>query len=374
VVPALARENLVLNPGATALSAASLMIGVALALAIGVYVGGLRAASTQAINQTVVGDLAIEGSGGASVPADVVRAAVAVPDLEAVSTLKTARAAVGTHGSVQVAGIDPTSWSDVYRFAWVDGSNASLANLRPGEVLVESNTARTDGLVLGSPVSLTVSGGRHVQGLVAGIYSDAGLLPGVAVPLVWFNQLFPAQTRLQAVFLKLTGTVSHSVALATLRKALAPFPGVLARNQSQIAERLRSRANGVVELLYALLALTLAMSLLGVGGALSLSVQARSQELGLLRAVGMTPAQTRGLIRAESTLTAAIAALSGALTGLGLGWCVVHVLRVEGLAFTMPWVTVVAVTIGSGVVAVLAGIAPGRRATRVDVLAAIAHE
>jgi putative ABC transport system permease protein len=176
------------------------------------------------------------------------------------------------------------------------------------------------------------------------------------------------------VFMKLSGVVSNSVALASLRRALAPFPGVVARNQSQIAGRLRSRANGVVELLYALLVLTVAMSLLGVGGALSLSVQARSQELGLLRAIGMTPVQARKMIRSESTLTAVIAAASGLGTGLGLAWCVVHVLRVEGLVFVMPWVTVIAVVLGSAAVALLAAVGPGRRATRIDVLAAIAHE
>jgi putative ABC transport system permease protein len=373
-VPALAREHLALNPGRTALSGASLMIGVALALAIGVYVGGLRAASSRAINQTVLGDLAIEGSGGSSVPADVVRAAIAVPDVAAISTLKTTHASLDGPALVQVAGIDPTSWSDVYRFDWVQGSGASLSNLVPGEVLVESDTARADGIAEGSHVTLTVSGGRQAQAVVAGVYRDAGLLRGVTLPLAWFDRLFPAQQRLQAVFMKLSGFVSNSVALASLRRALAPFPGVVARNQSQIAARLRSRANGVVELLYALLVLTVAMSLLGVGGALSLSVQARSQELGLLRAIGMTPAQARKMIRSESTLTAVIAALSGLGSGLGLAWCVVHVLRVEGLVFVMPWLTVIAVIVGSAAVALLAAIGPGRRATRVDVLAAIAHE
>ncbi len=373
-VAELAREHAVQYAGRTALSASSLTIGLALTLLIAVYVGGLRSASSDAIAQTVVGDVAIQAQNGASgIPSTVVRAAVNVPDLEGISSLKTASGTMPRAGAVQVAGIDPTSWGEVYRFEWTAGSDASLEDLSPGQVLVEADTARAAGLRLGSSVVLMTDAGRQFRAKVAGIYRDAGLLKGVAIPIAWFNQLFD-QPELRDVFIKLTGAVSEHVALVALDRALSSFPGVVSRNQHQIAAQLRSRVNGVVGLLYALLALSVLMSLLGIGGALNLSVRARASEVGTLRALGMTPTQARSLIRREGMLTALIGGLSGVGLGLVLGVAVTHVLRVEGFSFTFPWEAFIGVVVADLLAGLLATIRPARRVARLDILAAIAEE
>jgi putative ABC transport system permease protein len=370
----LAHEHALQHPGRTALSASSLTIGLTLTLLIAAYVGGLRAATTAAIGQSVVGDVAIQAQDGtSSIPATTVRAAVAIPDLEGISSLKTDTGTLARAGTVQVAGIDPTSWGEVYRFDWLQGSSASLANLSAGQVLVEADTARAAGLHLGSRTVLMTNAGQRVPVRVAGIYQDAGLLHGVTVPLSWFDQLFD-QSRLAGVFIKLTGAVSHRVALLALNRALTQFPGVVARDQTQIAARLRTNVDGVVDLLYALLVLSVVMSLLGIGGALNLSVRARTSEIGMLRALGMTPAQARTLVRDESMLTAAIGGLSGIVLGLVLGVAVTHALRTEGFAFSFPWLPLIGVVVADLLAGTLAAVAPARRVARIDVLAAIAHE
>jgi putative ABC transport system permease protein len=370
----LAREQLRTHPGRTALSGATLMIGVGLAIVIGVYVGGLRAASEAAIREAVVGDLAIESADGtSSMPGTVVRAAVTVPDAAAVSTLKRATAILAPGGPVPVNGVDPTSWGEVYRFDWLAGSTSSLADLAPGQVLVESDTARAHGLSLGSPVILTVSGGRRVGARVAGVYRDAGLLHGLTVPLAWFDQLF-AVTRLQGVFLRLSGAVAPQVALATLRGALRGYPGVVVHNQDGLAAQLRARLGGIVRLLYALLGLTVVMSLLGLGAALTLSVTTRTRELGVLRALGMTPGQARRLIRLEGLFSAAVAGLTGLALGAVVSAALLRALRVEGFVLVFPWAPLAAALGVMVAVAVLATVGPARRAARADILAAIAYE
>ena len=59
-------------------------------------------------------------------------------------------------------------------------------------------------------------------------------------------------------------------------------------------------------LLYALLAMSLVISLFGIANSLFLSIHERTREFGLLRAVGATRAQVRRIVRYESVITAVI--------------------------------------------------------------------
>jgi putative ABC transport system permease protein len=104
---------------------------------------------------------------------------------------------------------------------------------------------------------------------------------------------------------------------------------------------------------------------------LVLSVFERTRELGMLRAIGMTPKQTRRMIRHESIITALI----GAALGLGLGTALATLVMVKWhLAITIPFSALMHFTI----IAVLAGIAaavmPARRASRLNVLKALQYE
>ena len=107
---------------------------------------------------------------------------------------------------------------------------------------------------------------------------------------------------------------------------------------------------------------------------LVLSVFERTRELGMLRAIGMTRRQARRMIRHESVITALI----GAALGLGLGVAIAalatQALSQYGIEMTLPVPTLAAFTL----VAVLAGIAaaimPARRASRLNVLAALHYE
>jgi putative ABC transport system permease protein len=370
----LARGQTLANRGRTALSASSLMIGVALALVITVYVSGLRSATRAAIDQTVVGDVVVESQDASRpIPAASVRAVAAVPDLAAVSSLRTVTARLAGAGSVQVAGVDPTSWPQVYRFHWVSGAPATLADLSAGQVLVEADTARAAGVAVGSALHLTGPSGQRLDLTVAGIYRDSGLLKGITVPLAFFATEFD-QPQLQDIFVKLTGSVSRAVAVTALRRALVRFPGVVVRDQRQLAARLAANVTNVVDLLYALLVLAVLMSLLGIGGSLNLSVQTRTGELGVLRALGMTPAQARSLVRDESVLTALVGGVCGVVFGLVLSLCVIHALAPEGFVFVFPWIALAGSVLAVAVAGSVAAVLPARRAGRVAMLAAIAYE
>ena len=132
----------------------------------------------------------------------------------------------------------------------------------------------------------------------------------------------------------------------------------------------------MVNIIYLLLALSVIIAAVGIVITLVLSVYERRRELGLVRAVGMTRSQVRSSVRWESVITAALGTVQGLVVGLLLGYAIVVALRSEGLnTFTVPWRAIIAVLIIAFLIGVVAAIYPARKATKVDILDAIAtHE
>ena len=105
-----------------------------------------------------------------------------------------------------------------------------------------------------------------------------------------------------------------------------------------------------------------------------LSVHERTREIGMLRAIGMTRRQLRRTVRFESAITAVIGSLLGLVVGLAFGWIVIEGLSSEGLAFEVPWGTLILCLIVAAIVGVLAGVWPAWRASRLRVLDALSYE
>ena len=374
VIPELARENARRNPARTALSPSSLIIGLALVLFVMIYASGLRDSAHRIIGRTFIGDLTIQSQDGQSpIPAAATQAVTGIPSLQAVSSLKTAPGRLRGAGNIDVQAIDPTTISSVYRFDWIHGSSSSLSALGPGDALVEQGTARAAHLKLGSHTTLVTATGLRLPLTVTGIYSDRALLTGIAITRAQFDQSFD-QPRLQDIFVKLSPGSNTASAQATVAQGLSSFPGVVVRSERQLADQVASHVDTILILLYALLALSVVMSLLGIVNTLNLSVYERTREIGMLRAMGMTGHQARVLIRNESLITAAIGSIVGVGLGVLLAWSVIHAVRAEGIVFSPPWLQVAGV-FGAGLLSgVVAAVAPARRAARLDLLSAIAHE
>ena len=374
VVPQLARENAGRNPSRTAISASSLMIGLALVLFVTIYAGGLRDSTRRIIRQSFRGDLTIQSEDGqSSIPAGAVRAAAQVPDLQSVSGVKTAPGRLGAAGDILVEGVDPSTIGQVYRFDWIEGSSESLVTLAPGQALIERETAIAAHLSVGDHATLLTGTGVRVPLTVTAIYSDRALLPGITLSRSQFDQVFD-QPRLHDVFVKLTAGADVAGAEATIAQALSSFPGVVVRSDRQLADEVSGRVNSILILFYALLALSVLMSLLGIVNTLNLSIYERTRELGMLRAMGMTAQQARVMVRNEGLITAAIGSVVGVLLGFFLAWAVTRSLRAEGIVFSPPWLQVLGVFAVGLLAGVLASGPPARRASRLDVLASIAHE
>ena len=120
---------------------------------------------------------------------------------------------------------------------------------------------------------------------------------------------------------------------ARLERSLGRSPPRSSR-RARVQEPPHRRAHTGTQMLYALLGLSVIVSLFGVINTLVLSVFERTREIGMLRAVGMTRRQVRRMIRQESIVTALIGAALGIAVGMFLA--VLTTTRSRSTAWRLP--------------------------------------
>jgi putative ABC transport system permease protein len=88
----------------------------------------------------------------------------------------------------------------------------------------------------------------------------------------------------------------------------------------------------------------------------------------------MSRRQVRRLVRYESVVTALIGAILGALLGIFFAIVVSRPIADEGFVLKIPVVSILVFPVCAAIAGVLAAIPPARRASRLDVLEALAYE
>ena len=79
------------------------------------------------------------------------------------------------------------------------------------------------------------------------------------------------------------------------------------------------------------------------------------------------------MVRWESVITSMLGAVLGVLLGLFSGYLLVLSLRDEGVTvFSVPVLSTIVILVVSFIVGVIAAVLPARRATKVDIIEAIA--
>ncbi|MDQ1624842.1 MAG: putative transport system permease protein, partial [Actinomycetota bacterium] len=131
----------------------------------------------------------------------------------------------------------------------------------------------------------------------------------------------------------------------------------------------------VVNIISVLLILSIIIAILGVVNTLALSVIERTRELGLLRAVGMARRQMKRMVRVEAVIIAVFGGLLGIAVGSAFGIALQQALKSQGVSeLGIPVTRLVEFLIVAGLTGVLAAWLPARRASRLNILNAIATE
>jgi putative ABC transport system permease protein len=371
----LARENAVRKPGRTAVTAAALMIGLAVVVFVTVFAAGISSSINNAIDRNFQGDLVMQHTDGFSpISPGAGREAEQVDGVQTVSSLSFAGGEYEGK-DIRLSAVNPATVSDVLSLDWEEGSPDTLSGLSGAGAVVDDAWAQSNDLEVGDRLVLRTPLESDTALTVEGTVKDnADLLGNVVVTDETLDSRFGARQP-SMTFVRLAegaddGAVQDQISERVERR----YPIVETLNQQELKDNQEEQIQQLVGFFYVLLALAIVISLLGIVTTLALSIHERTRELGMLRAVGMSRRQVRRLVRYESVITALIGAILGTVLGVIFAALVSRPLADEGFELAYPVGTLIVLLVLAALAGVLAAIWPARRAARLDVLQALAYE
>ena len=370
----LARENATRNPARTAATAAALMIGLGVVVFVAVFAQGFKTSFVSAVDRSVNAAIVVSGTGGGTFPDAALATVRGVPGVDQAAGIYSTSTQVNGGGTTAMTGVDPITFGPMWRFHWLKGgSNALLAKLSGNAALVEEQFATKYDLSKGkSFVALGQTGARE-RLTVIGEYRDPTLLTGYTVAQSTFDQLAPSTDR-DPIYIIASSTGDPAQTKAAVAAALKQFPTTKVQTKAEYTASLKKQVDQLLTLIYALLAVSVVISVFGIVNTLVLSVYERTREIGMLRAIGTTRRQMRRIVRYESVITSIIGGILGTVLGVLFAYIVSTRLASQGITFSVPWTQLVVFLIVAGIVGVVAAVLPAHRAARVNVLEAIHYE
>ncbi|MFR0555956.1 ABC transporter permease [Pseudoscardovia radai] len=166
-----------------------------------------------------------------------------------------------------------------------------------------------------------------------------------------------------------------AAARGELESIARPYYTISVMSHDEYKSATSSMVDQVMLGMYALLALSLVIAIFGIVNTLMLSISERTREIGVLRAIGTSDRQVRGMIAIESTLISIMGTVLGLVAGVAAGAEIRGCYSAMGLSvLSIPWLQLALFLVCSIAVGILASLAPARRALEVPVLDAVASE
>ena len=370
----LATENAARKPRRTATTASALMIGLALVAFFFVLGDSIKASSSAAIEQGLRADYVISSNGFSGFGTGLSEELESQPEIAAVTPLRFGF--WDRDGSDEfLMSVDTTTVEDTI---FLDVQEGSLEALGQGGVFVLDDIAAEEGWSVGDtiPMGFAASGLQQVQ--IVGTYSEANVVQSnFVVGQSFYEQNFAGfgtDTDFIVAVKAAEGAAPDQVR-TVVESAAADYPQVTVRDQAEYRQSQEDQVNVLLVMFNALLVLAVLIAVFGITNTLALSVYERTREIGLLRAVGMSRRQVRRMIRWESVIVAVIGAVLGVIVGLGFGVVVTAALASEGInVLSVPVGQILGLVLFGAIAGLLAAIFPARKASRLNILEAIAHE
>jgi putative ABC transport system permease protein len=268
--------------------------------------------------------------------------------------------------------VDPYTFADIMD---IDIRKGKLFDFVPGTMLVSDRVAEDKGWQVGQRVKLSFPRtGDQMMEIVAVYHDDALFSSGYIITLDDFGAN-AGDDNDSLVLAKRAKGVTDEAARAAVEPILLDYPSVELQDQAAYKKQVAGQIDKLLVFVIVLLLLAVVIALIGIVNTLALSIFERTRELGLLRAVGMGRRQMKRMIRWESIIITLLGAVLGLGVGAFFGWAAVSAMGdigVDRLAF--PAGRLISFVVVAGLAGVLAAVLPARRAARLDVLDAIAHQ
>ncbi|NEY36640.1 FtsX-like permease family protein [Streptomyces sp. PRKS01-65] len=365
----LARQNAVRNPRRTAATASALMIGLTLITGMTVMAGSLQKSIDKMAASAIEADYVVSMANGNLLSPDVEQKLKRAGDVTATSPLRNSPSRIGGE-TEYLTGVDSSTIGELTELKVTDGSFA----VGGARVTVDDATAKQHGWRAGSAFTVAYEDGRKQKLTVAGVYEGNEMMRGIMIDTATLapHQSDPADMQ---VMVKTSGGASDA-AKDRLEKALGSNPAIKVQDKKDLSNEIAQMFTLMLNMLYGLLAMAVIVAVLGVVNTLAMSVFERSQEIGMLRAIGLDRRGIKRMVRLESLVISLFGGVLGIGLGVFFGWAAGELLGTSLATYelVLPWGRMAVFLLLAAAVGVLAALWPARRAARLNTLQAIKAE
>jgi putative ABC transport system permease protein len=381
----LAGRSLAASLSRTAVVVAALATAIAMMASVGIMVDSFRETVRLWLDNQLRADLYVRAAGPQQpglyppLPDSLIRVLATAPGVAAVDDYHGLPLHFrGERATLAGARMDIVRRYGRLRFLPGEDRDAILRSLANGadRCVVSEPFANKRGVRAGDDIDVAL-GGRTVRLLVAGIYYDYSSSQGyVIVDLSTLLKYLPGQPATNAAVYLAPGVDAGRVR-RELQLRTAGYGVTVAANQE-----LRRTSIAVFDrtfaITWALEAVAVVVAMLGAANSLLALVLDRRRELGLLRYLGASGGQVRGMVLTEAGLLGGFAAVLGLALGFVLSLLLIFVVNKQSFGWTIQFHPPRGMLTGAlllvWLVTVLAGLYPARVAARLDPLEAIREE
>ncbi|MEH0544799.1 ABC transporter permease [Streptomyces sp. B21-105] len=365
----LARQNSVRNPRRTAATASALMIGLTLITGMTVMAGSLQKSIDKMASASIKADYVVSMANGNQLSPDVDAKLKTADGVTATSPMRNAPGRI--NGETEyLTGVNGPAFGELTDLPMANGA----FTVGGSQVVVDAGTAKYNGWKAGSAFTVHYEDGKSQRLTVAGVYESNELIRGILLDNSALTPHVEDPSDMQ-VMVKTSDGVSDGTK-DRLEKALGSNPAIKVQSKQDLSDEIAKMFTLLLNMLYGLLAMAVIVAVLGVVNTLAMSVFERSQEIGMLRAIGLDRRSVKRMVRLESLVISLFGGVLGIGLGVFFGWAAGELLgtKMPTYELVVPWGRMAVFLVLAAAVGILAALWPARRASRLNMLTAIKSE
>ncbi|WP_406115222.1 ABC transporter permease [Kitasatospora purpeofusca] len=369
----LARENAVRNPRRTAATASALTIGVTLISTLSVVGASVSEAADKAFASDIRADYAVAMDNYSMLSPEVAGQISRTAGVTATSVVREMPVKAVADGDTSwLTSVDAATFDRLVDLKVTAGAADAL---QQGKLLAAKDYAERNHLTVGSTLDVTYPDGTRGSLAVGALVERNSEVNGLIAPDKLVGPHAVAGSGLKKVLVKGADGATPALKQA-LRDATGGNPLIGVKGEKDIKAENNRAINGVLNVMYGLLGMSVIVAILGVVNTMAMSVFERRREIGMLRAIGLDRRGVGRMVRLESLMIALFGGVVGVLLGIVTAWAAVRTIAgsLKSITLVLPPVQLGFFLVAAAVIGLLAAVWPARRAARLDILGAIKSE
>ncbi len=363
----------------TTLTVAALMIGVAMIVVVWVMTDSFKGDLDEWLQGYMGGDLYVTSV--VPIRENVIRRIEGVPGVQAVAPVRYFEAEWRVPGTdwetVNFMALDPASYSRVTNFVYSQSDPSALQKLATGGyVYISSVISEKSGLQPGDLIWLkTRSGERQftIAAVVVDFYNQGLVIDGSWLDMERHFRLRDANTLL----VKVAAGYTPDQVRDEIDMRYGDSERLVIESNQSLLGRISTLMQQAFRMFDVLALIAMLVGFMGITNTLTMNVMERTQEIGMLRSVGMTRGQLMRMVLSEAALMGLIGGLMGLTFGVLLSRLFLTAMTsMSGyrLTYVLPPERVAMAVLIAFLTSQAAALLPTLRAARTRILEAVHYE